>query len=94
MSHNDTRDTCDLSLWSANPGDCLEGWHKGTIEASTDTACRRVTGVCKKSGSGALSMSDCQGMLSATAPRGERKMIACMSEYCDQAPRLCHMAFD
>lgn len=95
MAHNDTRKTCDLTLWSADPGDCLEGWHqKVAVDPATATTCRRVTGACKKSGTGSLSMADCQGMLSATAARGERKMIACMTEYCDEAPKLCTMAFD
>jgi hypothetical protein len=94
MAHNDSRDTCDLSLWGTDPGHCLEGWHKGNVDPATETACRRVTAACKKSGNGALSMSDCQGMLSATAARGERKMIACMTEYCDHAPKVCYMAFD
>lgn len=38
-----------------------------------------------------LSSDDCEGLLAATKDRKKPKMIACMTEYCEQAPDLCYI---
>ena len=38
-----------------------------------------------------LTMNDCQGILTVTKDPSKPKMVACMNEYCEDAPRLCYM---
>ncbi len=39
-----------------------------------------------------LSQGACQGLLTVTTDRVRPKMIACMTEYCDEAPTLCYIS--
>jgi hypothetical protein len=38
-----------------------------------------------------LSSDDCEGLLAAAKDRAKPKMIACMTEYCEEAPTLCYL---
>jgi len=38
-----------------------------------------------------LTVAACQGVLSVTKDTAQKKMIACMTEYCEDAPGLCYM---
>lgn len=39
-----------------------------------------------------LSMIDCEGILTVTKERARPRMVACMNEYCEDAPHLCYMS--
>lgn len=39
-----------------------------------------------------LASDDCEGLLAATKDRAKPKMIACMTEYCGEAPTLCYLS--
>ncbi len=38
-----------------------------------------------------LGSDDCEGLLAATRGGAKPKMIACMTEYCEEAPTLCYL---
>lgn len=98
MAVNGTPDTCDLRLVDTDPGDCLEKWSSPpTVDPATAAKCRPLVAACAGTGRSphadqALSMETCQGILSVTSARAERKMIHCVTEYCESAKDLCHMA--
>jgi hypothetical protein len=39
-----------------------------------------------------LGSDDCEGLLAAAKDRAKPKMIACMTEYCEEAPTLCYLS--
>jgi hypothetical protein len=95
-----TQGTCDLSAVGTDPGDCLERWTETpAIDPATQAKCKPIVAACggpKRSvhaGAGQLTMQTCQQMLSIAKPRSEAKMIHCVTEYCDDAPRLCYLAY-
>ena len=97
LSQNNTRTTCDLIRMSDSPGDCLEGWASPpALDPATEPKCRRLVGSCAartQKTATTISLEACQGILSVTSPRGEPKMISCITEYCGEAPKLCYLAY-
>jgi hypothetical protein len=99
LAHNNTRETCDLTLMDEERG-CLQGWAEPpVVDASTEAKCKPIVARCTKKfdpkhshAKTVLTMQVCQGLLSVAAPAGERKMISCVTEYCEDGPRLCHIA--
>lgn len=96
MARNNTRDTCDLMLVGEKPGECLHDWYDTpTIDPTTAAKCKPIVAACagpnrSVHANASLSMSDCQKILSVTNPAAEKKMIHCVTEYCDGALSLCH----
>ena len=101
LAQNNTRQTCDLTLVDEAHG-CLAGWAQpDTIDPATEAKCKTIVPTCQKKFAPAhshaktpLTMEVCQGLLSVVMPGAERKMISCITEYCEDGPRLCYMAFD
>jgi hypothetical protein len=98
MAHNNTPDTCDLTLVDDEPGSCLEKWSSPpAIDPATAAKCKPIVAACAGPNrsihaSGPLTLDACQRMFSATSVRADRKMIHCAIEYCDGAPGLCQTA--
>lgn len=91
MAQNNTRNTCDLMLVGTSRGECLENWNDHSrIDPATEPVCKRVLAACSKKRASTITLADCQAVLSAASARGERKMIACMTEYCDDGS-VCYM---
>lgn len=100
IPQNGTRATCDLTLVGTDPGLCLERWSEPPVlDAATAAKCKPIVQRCNgprrspHAGAGSLTLEACQGILSVTKPNVESKMIHCITEYCDDAPRLCYMTF-
>lgn len=99
MSHNNTRNTCDLIKVSERPGDCLYGWYDTpTINASSAAKCKPIVARCSGANrsihaSHAITQDECQKILSVTNPKSEAKMIHCVTEYCGEALTLCHGSY-
>jgi hypothetical protein len=100
LSKAGTQGTCDLSAVGTDPGDCLERWTETpAIDPATLAKCKPIVAACGgpsrsvHAGAGQLTMQTCQQMLSLAKPRAEAKMIHCVTEYCDDAPRLCYLAY-
>jgi hypothetical protein len=98
MQQNNTRGTCDLARVGTDPGECLERWTETpNVDPATAAKCKPIVSTCAgpnrsvHSGGGTLTMQACQQMLSIAKPRAEAKMIHCVTEYCDDAPRLCYL---
>ncbi len=90
---------CDAPRFGDDPGQCLEGWSEPPqLDASTAAKCKTIVAACRgpgrsvHAGSGTLTMEQCQGVLSVTKPSVQARMIHCITEYCDGAPRLCWMS--
>ena len=87
--------TCDGSKLGTDAGECLEGWYTTpNIEASTEAKCKPIVAACAKTNrdpnaSGTLKTHQCQQMLSVTAPKAEKKMMHCITEYCEGSLTLC-----
>lgn len=102
LSQNNTRQTCDLTLVNEEAGGCLAGWAEPeALEPATEAKCKNIVPTCQKKFDPAhshaktpLTMEVCRGLLSVVNPAAERKMISCITEYCEDGPRLCYMAFD
>ena len=98
MSVNNTVSTCDLTLIGTEPGECLEKWSEPpTIDPATAAKCKPIVAACAGPNRSVyadkpISMEACQRIFSVTLPRAERKMIHCVTEYCDGAQGLCYMA--
>lgn len=99
LAHNGTRETCDLTLMDEENG-CLLGWaDPPELDPKTASKCKPIVAACAKKFDPAhshaktlLTMQVCQGLLSVASPAGEHKMISCVTEYCEDGPRLCHIA--
>lgn len=98
MAVNGTPDTCDLRLVGTEPGECLERWSSPpVVDPATAAKCKPIVAACAGANRSphadeALTMETCQGILSVTSPRAERKMIHCVTEYCEGARTLCYSA--
>jgi hypothetical protein len=98
LARNNTPDTCDLARVGTEPDDCLHKWTSPpSIDPSTAATCKPIVAACAGSrrsqhASKALEMQTCQAIFSVTTPRAERKMIHCVTEYCEDAKELCYMA--
>ncbi len=98
LRHNNTRDTCDLALISTDPGDCLEGWASPKeIDPKAATLCAPIVQKCAarrpaQGNAPPLTAEACQRIMTVTreTPAARKKMIACTTEYCEQAESLCH----
>ena len=99
MKMNNTSDTCDLRKTGTDDGECLDGWYTTqTIDAATEAKCRPIVSACSgpkrdPNADGTLKMSQCQQMLSVTSSKSEKKMIHCITEYCEGALKLCHGSY-
>lgn len=107
LRQNNTRNTCDLRLVGTDPGECLERWSDPKVLDSKATAsCGPVVQKCgakpapprggKPMGGPpalpkVLTTAECGGILSVTKESERPRMVACMTEYCEEAPRLCYM---
>lgn len=107
LRQNNTRNTCDLRLVGTDPGDCLERWSDPKVlDTKAGAACAPVVQKCsakplpprggKPTGGPpplpkALTTAECTGILSVTKDAERPRMVACMTEYCEEAPRLCYM---
>lgn len=98
LERNNTRDTCDLRRVGTRPGECLEKWSSPpTIDPSTAAKCKPIVAACagpnrSVHASGPLSLETCQAIFSVASPKVERKMIHCVTEYCEDAKDLCYSA--
>lgn len=98
LERNNTADTCDLARVGTDPGECLEKWSSPpTIDPSTAAKCKPIVAACagpnrSVHANGPLSMDTCQRIFSVTTARSDRKMIHCVTEYCEEAKDLCYMA--
>jgi hypothetical protein len=107
LRQNNSRSTCDLRLVGTDPGECLERWSDPKVlDSKAAAACAPVVqkcgakpspGVGRKPMGGpvpppkALTTAECTGILSVTKDAERPRMVACMTEYCEEAPRLCYM---
>lgn len=98
LARNNTPDTCDLARVGTQPGECLEKWSSPpTVDPATVAKCKPIVAACAGPNrsihaSGPLSMQTCQAIFSVTTPRSDRKMIHCVTEYCEESKDLCYMA--
>jgi hypothetical protein len=98
LERNNTADTCDLARVGTDPGECLEKWSSPpTIDPATAAKCKPIVAACAGPNrsihaNGPLSMDTCQRIFSVTTARSDRKMIHCVTEYCEEAKDLCYMA--
>jgi hypothetical protein len=93
----DADSPCDVPLFLAEPGGCLEKWAEPPeLDPATAAKCKPIVARCNGparssfAGSGALTMDQCQGVLSVTRPAMHPRMIHCITEYCDDAPNVCY----
>lgn len=87
---------CGLSseATGTDPGNCLEGWYSTpTLTPESEAKCKPIVSKCARQAtdpSKALTMHQCRQVMSVTQPKGEKKMIHCVAEYCDESLTLCH----
>jgi hypothetical protein len=90
LKQNNSQNTCDLRIVGTSPGECMEGWaNKVDVIPEAAALCAPARKKCDAFRSNAIPDGMCERIVSGVKPAARKKMVACTTEYCNQAGTLC-----